>query len=393
MEISCKQTHKTGLKFKLVKSNSCSSRLELAGTGVGELNAVEEMRNIVHGQRNQLYDENEEDENAEDEYEHEDKGDFEHEETVKDMIYKLEAKNFATTTTKPRIIESRCIEKVPRDAKVTINNQTFEKAAITKSSSSTNPFLSPTLSQSSNNNNSADLHNENVTVNNHISILNATAASAESHNNPIHSESIDTVNSESVGCSSNKISSVKPKIIRNKNVDLAIIAVNKKKEIGMKNTKGFSSDSDIESMLLAQNDSNNEIHEISNNHHNNGRKSRNVISSTATTMQSVEMVKNQDKINSAHFVKNHQHTTASTESPSLSLHKSTIETKSLLEDEEQQEQQQQQPVKMVNWGTVGILNKEYFANDNKLVQIKPYDEMEFEEFEVAGEHYDSLNSK
>lgn len=375
-----------GLKFKLVKSNSCSSRLELAGTGVGELNAVEEMRNIVHGQRNQLYDENEEDDGetmGEDEYENEQKEDYEHEETVKDMIYKLEAKNFVTTT-KPRIIESRCIEKVPRDAKVTINNQTFEKTGA-KKSASLSSLLSPTLlSQNSNN---TDLHNENVTVNNHISILNSTAdipAEVAESNNPNENE--DIVNSGS----SNKISSVKPKIVRNKNVDLAMIAVNKKKEIA-KNPKGFNSDT--ESMLLAQNDNNNEIHEVSNNHHhhknNNGKKSRNLISST--TMQSVEMVKNQDKINCAHYIKNQA--SASLEISTLSLQKSAVlESKNLPTDEELQ-QQQQQPVKMVNWGTVGILSKEFFANDNKLIQIKPYDEMEFEEFEVAGEHYDSLNSK
>ncbi|CAH1712746.1 unnamed protein product [Chironomus riparius] len=349
----------TGLKFKLVKSNSCSSRLELAGTGVGELNAVEEMRNIVHGQRNQLYDENKEDDGetmGEDEYENEHKEDYEHEETVKDMIYKLEAKNFVTTT-KPRIIESRCIEKVPRDAKVTINNQTFEKTGA-KKSASLNSLISPSiLSQNSNN---IDLHSENVTVNNHISILNSTAditattaVVVESNN---LNENMDVVNSSS----SNKISSVKPKVVRNRNVDLAMIAVNKKKEIA-KNPKGFSSDT--ESMLLAQNDNNNEIHEVSNNHHhhkNNGKKSRNLISST--TMQSVEMVKNQDKINCAHYIKNQA--SASVEISTLSLQKSAVPS------DEELLQQQQQPVKM----------------------IKPYDEMEFEQFEVAGEHYDSLNT-
>jgi len=384
------QKNNIGLKFKLVKSNSCSSRLELAGTGVGELNAMEEMRNIVHGQRNQLYDENEEDDEetmGEDEYENEHKGDYEHEETVKDMIYKLEAKNFVTTT-KPRIIESRCIEKVPRDVKVTINNQTFEKTGA-KKSASLSSLLSPSSSLSQNSNN-IDLHNENVTVNNHISILNSTANIAAAapivaeSNNP--NESVDVVNSGS----SNKLASVKPKIVRNKNVDLAMMAVNKKKEIA-KNPKGFSS-TDTESMLLAQNDNNNEIHEVSNNHHhhkNNGKMSRNLISST--TMQSVEMVKNQDKINCAHYIKNQS--SASLEISTLSLQKSAAVVESKHSPTDEEVQQQQQPVKMVNWGTVGILSKEFFANDNKLIQIKPYDEMEFEEFEVAGEHYDSLNSK
>lgn len=331
------------------------------------------MRNIVHGQRIQLYDENEEYNNGETietaENEYETKEDLEHEETVKDMIYKLEAKNFSAT--KPRIIESRCIEKVPRDAKVTINNQTFEGTSE-KSSNLNSPLSPSSLIQNAY---SIDSSSENVTVNNHISILNGTTEPiAESQNNTKmtqSSESVEIVKSTN----GNKVSSAKPKIVRNKNVDLAMIAVNKKNDV-MKNPKGLCNSVDIKSLPLAHNHSNNDIQEIPNNHHNHERKSWDI---SASMMQSVEIVRHQDKINCSHSVKSH---TAAVEEQDKSL-----------VDDQQQQQQLQPTVKMVNWGTVGILNKEYFANDNKLVQLKPYDEMEFEEFEVAGEHYDSLNSK
>lgn len=62
-----------------MKSNSCSSRLELTGTGLekGNFNATEEMRNIIHGEGD-LSPSNVEE------------GDLdEQEETVKDMVSRL----------------------------------------------------------------------------------------------------------------------------------------------------------------------------------------------------------------------------------------------------------------------------------------------------------------
>ena len=94
------------------------------------------------------------------------------------------------------------------------------------------------------------------------------------------------------------------------------------------------------------------------------------------------MVKNQDKINN----KIHPHEDVSSSSSSSSSPPLKSAQKSMNGDEK--------PIKMVNWSTVGVtLGKEYIANDRALVQTKVYDEMEFEEFEVMGEHYDSLNSK
>jgi hypothetical protein len=101
-------------------------------------------------------------------------------------------------------------------------------------------------------------------------------------------------------------------------------------------------------------------------------------------MPSVEMVRHQDKINSSPF---QQHPSDAQEKSLMSANAiSTTNSSNKIEDK---------PVKMVNWGTVGTFNKEYIMNDNRLVHhhTKTFEEMEFEEFEVAGEHYDSLNSK
>lgn len=249
---------------------------------------MEEMRNIIHSQG--------------DSSPSDDKKDLS-EETVKDMVSKLESKSVAPS--KPRIIESRCIEKVSKELnpKVTINHQTFEKVKTAP--------------------------NENVTVNNHISVLN-------SGSNGLQDDVVD-------------VSAAKPKIVRNKNVDLAMASVAKRNE-HLKNPKASSGDTEN----LAQKE--------------NLPDSSNIKPtkwSNICKMESVEMVKHQDKIN----IKSHPQIEASA-------------SKSMAD------------IKMVNWSTVGsALGKEYIANDHSLVQSKVYDEMEFEEFEVMGEHYDSLNSK
>jgi hypothetical protein len=307
--------------------------LELAGTG-NEINALEEMKNIVHGHREQSFDEEEDD--------------LEQEETVKDMIYKLETKNFAPT--KPRIIESKCIEKVSADAKVTINNQSLEKLNLSDASS-----LSSSVALN------IDSGNENVTVNNHISLLN--------NSKPFNQD--DNV----------AAATAKPKIVRNKNVDLALAAINKNKiKESAKNPMGYVSESDeLELLIMAQNNEN----RSDTNESVSLKSSKNVCK-----MQSVEMVKIQDKINSAQIKNSNSHVQAVGE---VLMQKSILSSSLSSSSNDGTEEK---PVKMVNWGTVGVIAKEFIANDNKLIHVKPYDEMEFEEFEVAGEqHYDSLNSK
>lgn len=288
----------SGLKFKLVKSNSCSSRLELAGTGLEKVdyNARDEMRNIIHS---------EEDLSSEGEQKADEK---EQEESVKDMVSRLESRSVVVPT-KPRIIESKCIEKVSKEPnpKVTINQQSFEK--VTKAQT--------------------DL----VTVNNHLNSMSSQL--------PTELENRTT-----------------SKVVRNRDVDLAFASVIRKNE-NLKNTKAPSGDTEN----LAANGNFKEQLELS-----NIKQSR---CGNICKMESVEMVKNQDKIN--------------TKADEQTLKSSQKSAASILEKQ----------VKMVNWSTVGSsFGKEYIANDHNLIQAKTYDEMEFEEFEVMGEqHYDSLNSK
>lgn len=238
------------------------------------------MRNIIH---NQIESSSSDDEHKKDL--------CEQEETVKDMVSRLESKSFSATPTKPRIIESKCIEKASQHTKdlipkVTINHQTFGEKV--------KPI-------------SSDV----VTVNNH----------SNSGSNVPQDEA-----------------ALKP--VRNKNVDLAMASMATKK------TKTFSTET--ENLAPAEPP--------------HTKKWGNICK-----MESVEMVKHQDKLN----IRNEQ-----------------------LKSAQKSPGGDEKPIKMVNWSTVGtVVGKEYIANDRNLIQSKIYDEMEFEEFEVMGEHYDSLNSK
>lgn len=277
--------------------------MELTGTGLEKSNSnvSEEMRKISHSERELSFNEDKKDLN-------------EQEETVKDMVNRLEMKNVAPT--KPRIIESKCIEKATKDLgpKVTINHS-FEQVKSHPS--------------------------ENVTVNNHMISMSKTLQPDES----------DTA-------------SLKSKVVRNKNVDSALETVMKRND-NLKNLKPSWGDTEN----LALKESFRELPELS-----HIRQSK---WGSTCKMESVEMVKNQDKINNCALIKCYP----KTESATKSAQKSTTGA-------------EEKSIKMVNWSTVGnTLGKEYIANDSSLVQAKIYDEMEFEEFEVIGEHYDSLNSK
>lgn len=343
--------------------------MELAGTGLeknlGILNVVDEMRNIVHGQRREL----QEDESKTDVKLEEN---LEHEETVKDMIYKLETKNFSAPT-KPRIIESRCIEKVHTTSSSAPTTKEQPKITINNQASS---FIAPSMLSNIDPKND---YEEYVTVNNHISISSKTSELNNPTISMMHENGGSNISSNSSSCENiSKIqstSTTKPKVVRNKNVDLALLeAVKKKKEIE-KNPKGFNR-RDTEN-TFAQNESHNE--------HENSNAFIKTSCNDNYKMQSVDIVKHQDKMNSpSDQTKSHQQQkksqTSDAQPANIMASSNKVEEK---------------PIKMVNWGTVGVFCKEFVANDNRLVhqQVKIYDDMEFEEFEVAGEHYDSLNSK
>lgn len=151
------------MKFKLVKSNSCSSRLELAGTNIQEQKQKLADLNSINLYQNssQVLDEFPE-------------------ESVRSLVNRLETGKINQTTA-PRIIESKCIEKMDREKSlepVTINNQLIEAK---------NERVG-----------SVDLITQ-VTVNNHISfakVAGKTQTAVFDNNN-------------------------KNKVCRNKNVDLA----------------------------------------------------------------------------------------------------------------------------------------------------------------------------
>lgn len=151
------------MKFKLVKSNSCSSRLELAGTNIQEQKQKLADLNSIDIYQNSSQALNE----------------FP-EESVRSLVNRLETGKINQTTA-PRIIESKCVEKMDREkALVTINSQLIEAK---------NDRLG-----------SVDLITQ-VTVNNHISFAKVAGNTAQS-------TAVTDYNN-------------KNKVCRNKNVDLA----------------------------------------------------------------------------------------------------------------------------------------------------------------------------
>lgn len=329
-----------GMKFKLVKSNSCSSRLELAGTG--QMNETlskkdeevyEKLRNIVHRTPSPVIDTTE------------------HEETVRDMIYRLENKK-ANIPSKPRIIESKCIEKINNEKNTSNLVKTF-------SASSNNLSTHIEEKEISINNQTVDSietdDSKNVTVNNHITI---TAPSSQAPTSPA--------------------APTKTKVVRNKNVDLAIAAMSNSKNLNNKPIKdkenlARKASTNTNSTKLTKSlskDSLNDEKPDENGKHNNVKMTK---WDSVGKLESISNVKNQNSIeNSGKAISN-----SSVDLPSAMKTSNSASSKS---------------TKMVNWSTVGKVDKEYIANDKRLVEGKKYDEMEFEEFEVLGEHYDSLNS-
>lgn len=176
----------TGIQFKLVKSNSCSSRLELAGTNIQEQKQKLADLNSIHLHQNST-------QNSEE---------FP-EESVRSLVNRLETGKINQSTA-PRIIESKCIEKTDREL-VTINSQLIEAKNVQIGS--------------------VDLITQ-VTVNNHISfskVAGNTQLPATLDNN------------------------TKNKVSRNKNVDLAfspnapVSKITKEMEISSKKTQTIES--------------------------------------------------------------------------------------------------------------------------------------------------------
>lgn len=317
-----------GMKFKLVKSNSCSSRLELAGTGlpnpkIFDQDVIKAIEMKMNPPRTPPPTTDEE-------------------ETVRDMIYRLEGKK-EVVLSKPRIIESKCIEKIyPEnnrvDDTVTINSQMIE---IPKEEE----ILKEEIVEHQSNF-ETNLLSDSVTVNNHISYTAAPMLKKED---------------------ANHYPEEKSKVVRNRNVDLAFSA-----SLQQGNNKPIK---DKENLARKVSSSMSKLSSKENVNENETRSDSKLTKwDSVGKLESIEMVKKQEKKNVP-----------------LGNSKSSIELPSALKSSNSTGNK---TTKMVNWSTVGKVDKEYFANDRTLVTGKKYDEMEFEEFEVLGEqHYDSLNSK
>lgn len=335
------------MKFKLVKSNSCSSRLELAGTGLmneipkNDEEVQEKLKSIIHRTPSPVIDTTE------------------HEETVRDMVHRLENKK-SKIPSKPRIIESKCIEKINNEK----NTSNLVKA-FSVSSNNLSTHVEEKEDSVSINNQTVDYsetnekseNSKNVTVNNHISVTTPTQQQS----------------------SQKSAAPAKMKVVRNKNVDLAIAAMSNNAGRNL-NNKPIKDKENLARKASVNAFSSNLTKSLSKDSLNDEKPEENGKNNVRMTKwDSVGKLETEENAKSPN----------STENGVKSVSQSSMELPSAMKISGAASAK---PGKMVNWSTVGKLDKEYFANDRRLVEGKKYDEMEFEEFEVLGEHYDSLNS-
>uniref|UniRef100_A0A182MTF4 Uncharacterized protein n=1 Tax=Anopheles culicifacies TaxID=139723 RepID=A0A182MTF4_9DIPT len=370
-----------GVKFKLVKSNSCSSRLELAGTGKTPPDLLRP-NGRMRG-RHILPEESSTRCTAEATIE-------EPEESVRDMVSRLESGNATLTTrttNKPRIIESRCIEKYEPEPAITINNQTTVEGAQVASDRK-----SPTA--------------EPVTVNNHINVVHpvVTANASVPQPPPIPgplvippllrggpaktlpvSEVITTTVAPTTGATSMERP---PKVCRNKNVDLAFAAT-------MKQLVGLNGNGTVrQSSAVKKSPSQSSVTTEANTHDPDSAPSSAASVTKTVTFNFTNGASTETTATNGNEESHHTNGAAThTVDHSENLRPSAIA--------EQRKADELTSPKLVNWSSIGRFDeRQYFANDRKLIEKRKYDDMEFEEFEVldpnappSSEHYDSLNSK
>lgn len=315
----------------MVKSNSCSSRLELTGTTLDE-QALRNVRETMASIQNQNSVKT---------------SDNDAEESVRTLVNRLEN---CTTGQKcvPRIIESKCIEKIADTIKPSEMNGNGNCVGDDGGGSVIRPQTSVLI-----NNQSIDITKANqrqrlppvdlitqVTVNNHIN-FNVTALDDSMHNHrPIIINTGDT----------SKVKQTKPSTA-------AVVTNNDTKPISTTN--------------------------------NNQQVTANSKSiKTKTNTISFEKIKqNNCTTNGTPLMGNH------TNGDKEILSQTTNDDKNI---EDNQIISELAP-RLVKWDTLSRFDeKNYVTNDAKLKQKPKYDDIEFEEFEVYDpnhECYDSLNSK
>lgn len=355
----------SGLKFKLVKSNSCSSRLELAGTGLDE-KQLRDNQTIMESIQNRSL-----------------SPQPDAEESVKTLVSRLEI-GAINQKSMPRIIESKCIEKMTDSIKTP---EQQEQHALTVKNYSTikdEPRLRP-----------VDILTQ-VTVNNHISYsppaqLNPHAITTVQPLPPLPSTDTNRLN----------------KVGRNRNVDLAFNSMNKsvntsssQSEVAppsaksiitpattMATTKTILSTTAPKTLERENQHASLINSAVSTTYLKNAKNLLNHNSDAAATTQPPTMVstrRDSGNSNNNSNIINHNN---------KSNRNDTVANIDVAEN----------PVgpRLVKWNTLSKFDeKNYVTNDVKLKQKPKYDDIEFEEFEVFDpnkppntECYDSLNDK
>nr|XP_029727496.1 protein javelin-like [Aedes albopictus] len=328
-----------GVKFKLVKSNSCSSRLELAGTGKTPPDLMKNHRNhssnsnsssVISGRPKlpkpssaSIIDSNN---NT-----HNDLPTLrdlptveEPEESVRDLVSRLESNNTLNSRNKPRIIESKCIEKmeeIKAEPTITINSQAIE---VPPAKPSQQPVDEPST----------------VTVNNHITVPNQLIIPPLLKDQKAPSKP-----------QPNQSTTDRPKVCRNKNVDLAFAAT----------------------ITKASNKPAKEKENLA-------RKSSLVTSSSIDTLDSLETIPPSSAPKMVTFKDNDDDDDENNNRGGEVEEQENLKPSVIAE---QRKVDELTSPKLVNWSSLGKFDeRQYFANDKKLIEKRKYDEMEFEEFEV-----------
>lgn len=292
------------------------------------------------------------------------------EESVRDLVSRLE-NNTISVRSKPRIIESKCIEKTDEskaEPAITINSLSTEvTTAALKNALVEQPPTQP------------DTPSAVVTVNNHSVVPGQLMIPPllKGQKSTEHQSTADRP----------------PKVCRNKNVDLAFAAtINKAVNKPDKEKQNLARRSS-----LATNSSVDTVDSLDT-----------APSSAASTGKTVTFnFQDQPKNGAGDDDDENNNEKAKPNNRGEVEQRENLKPSVIAE---QRKSDELTSPKLVNWSSIGkgsFDERQYFANDKKLIEKRKYDEMEFEEFEVldpnapvvqqqqqqstTGECYDSLN--
>lgn len=394
----------TGVRFKLVKSNSCSSRLELVGTGkINSLQQHQQMNqqirqnmqrdddkrhSILHRLRQSSAEQTDghdgkpilvpnEPKSSTDFVSNEFATPQENgsEKCVKQIIERLETTAAAqqSNANGPRIIDSKCVEKGQAEDPCGPSQQKYVGHTGSKQ-----------VLLSKNGENQPDLPV--VTVNNSISIAGTVAPTGEPAKISIPVKTRTESNYAAVkdvleqklklqqmSAQQQALTTAKPKVVRNRNVDLALSIVSQKT-----NKSSATTDETSRPHAVQFKDAKVSI------------KEKETPRPVLTTFSQQHQRLNQQKLKRINSKDRRAKST-----PGELTEKNKCETNGEADGNNNNSDDAGQ--KMIKWGALNAKfdEKFYVTNDTKLKQKKIYDEMEFEEFEVyetVNECYDSLNS-